>query len=105
VNDCRGRHLVFYVIFISIYIVTVILQRNPRDSQTMQQAMQTHLQETTYVDPYSFELKGFKDTATVDDMWHWLQVCPALTHTFALVLGDCKKHALRHVACCTEHLL
>lgn len=70
----RGRHLVFYVIFISIYIVTVILQRNPRDSQTMQQAMQMHLGETTYVDPYSFELKAFKDTATVEDMWHWLQV-------------------------------
>jgi cytochrome b561 len=91
-DECRGRHLVFYVIFISIYIVTVILQRNPRDSQTMQQAMQTHLAETTYVDPYSFELKGFKDTATVDDMWHWLQVFPVLAHAFALLLGDSRKH-------------
>uniref|UniRef100_A0A7S0TK97 Polycystin cation channel PKD1/PKD2 domain-containing protein n=1 Tax=Hemiselmis andersenii TaxID=464988 RepID=A0A7S0TK97_HEMAN len=69
----KGKAFIFYLCFMAVYINMVILQRNPYNSQTMQLGVQKYLIESAYVDPYSFEVKRFEDTTTVDDLWHWLQ--------------------------------
>jgi len=69
----RGRQFVLFLFFISFYIGAIIMQSNPYNTQSMIQGFKDHFVEATYRDVYTFELKKFEDTVTLDDLWMWIQ--------------------------------
>mmetsp|Transcript_19243 Transcript_19243/g.47199 ORF Transcript_19243/g.47199 Transcript_19243/m.47199 type:complete len:735 (+) Transcript_19243:110-2314(+) len=69
----RGKLFVFYLLFTTVYVAAAVYQRNPYNSQTIQQGVQDYMTRAQVIDPYSFEQKGFYDVVTVDDLWGWLQ--------------------------------
>lgn len=66
------------------FVVTVL---------AIQQGVRDYLMKATYVDPYSFETKGFKDSTTVDDVWH-VSMCVSAHLPICRVFRMCQRHVV-----------
>jgi len=67
----KGRTAVLFIIFTTIYMSAIVLQRNCRDTQGLVAGMGKYLTSATFRDPGTFELKTFHDLANMDDVWMW----------------------------------